>query len=199
VRHTLLLPLVQQGHCTPGRSPGADIALVIDTSSSMAGDKLAAAIGAAGSFLDLVQLPRDRVAVVTFDRDATLAAGLTDRRAVLQAALARATTDEGTRIDRGLAEGLAELSGPRGRREARKVLVLLTDGRPDEGTRGGVIAAAGAARAAGVTLFAIGLGADVDEALLRLLAGDPSRYYRAPGAGDLALIYRRIAAGIPCG
>jgi Mg-chelatase subunit ChlD len=193
------LPLALRGHCLPGSVPGADIALVLDSSSSMAGDKLAAAVGAARTFVDLVGLPRDRVAVVTFDREARLGAGLTASRAALQAALAQVTTAEGTRIDRGLGAGLDELAGPRGRREARKVLVLLTDGRPDAGTDAAAIAAAAAAHARGVTLFTIGLGPDVDEELLVTLAGDRSRYERAPTAAQLAGIYRRIAAVLPCG
>ncbi|MCE7938165.1 MAG: VWA domain-containing protein, partial [Chloroflexi bacterium CFX6] len=58
--------------------------------------------------------------------------------------------------------------------------------------------AAERARAAGVTVFTIGLGADVDGDLLAGLAGDPSRYAYAPDAAALGAIYRRVAEGIPC-
>ena len=48
------------------------------------------------------------------------------------------------------------------------------------------------------TLFAIGLGGDVAGAFLTGLASSPGHYHFAPGPGDLADIYRRIAANLPC-
>ena len=44
-------------------------------------------------------------------------------------------------------------------------------------------------------MYTIGLGADVDEATLRTIAGDDERYYFAPDSGDLARIYGEIAQG----
>jgi Mg-chelatase subunit ChlD/DNA-binding beta-propeller fold protein YncE len=192
------LPLAMRGFCFAATRPRADIVLVLDTSSSMAGAKLEAARGAALAFVDLVNLPRDRAAIATFNQRPRLDAGLTGSRSTLQVALATLTTDQGTRIDLGLAAALDELRSPRARADARPVIVLLTDGRPDTGTAAEVLASAGRARAAGATIFTIGLGGDVDGALLAGVAGDPGRYAFAPDAGALAEIYRRIAGGIPC-
>lgn len=192
------LPLAMRGFCFAATRPRADIVLVLDTSNSMAGAKLEAARGAALAFVDLVNLPRDRAAIVTFNQRPRLDAGLTGNRGTLQVALATLTIDQGTRIDLGLAAALDELRSPRARADARPVIVLLTDGRPDAGTAAEVLATASRARAAGVTIFTIGLGGDVDGALLAGVAGDPGRYAFAPDAGALAEIYRRIAGGIPC-
>ena len=79
-----------------------DVALVLDSSQSMAGPKLAAALAAAQAFVDLVDLPRDRVAVVSFHGRARLESGLTGSRSLLELALAAPQTGQGTRIDLGL-------------------------------------------------------------------------------------------------
>ena len=52
------------------------------------------------------------------------------------------------------------------------------------------------ARAAGVTLYTIGLGADVDAALLREVAGDAERALVAPDADDLAAIFDALRARV---
>lgn len=195
---TIHLPLAMRGFCFPAQRPQADIVLVLDTSASMAGAKLEAARAAAQTFIALVNLPRDHAAVAAFDADGRVVAGLTGNRGALRAALDGLGAGEGTRIDRGLAVALGEIQSVRGRRDARPVIVLLTDGRPSGGTATDAIRAAERARAAGVTVFTIGLGADVDGELLVGLAGDRSRYSFAPDAAALEAIYRRIAEGIPC-
>jgi len=192
------LPIAMRGFCFPAQRPRADIVLVLDTSNSMAGAKLDAARTAAATFVDLINLPRDRAAIVSFNAQAQLEAGLTGSRAVLDRALGALSPAPGTRIDLGLAAALGELRGPRARGDAVAVAILLTDGRPDAGTAGDALAAADRARAAGVAVFTIGLGADVDGALLARVAGDPIRYAFAPDAGDLERIYRQLAGGIPC-
>lgn len=195
---TIHLPLAMRGFCFPTQRPQADIVLVLDTSASMAGAKLEAARAAAQTFITLVNLPRDHAAVAAFDADGRVVAGLSGNRAALRLALDGLVTGEGTRIDRGLVVALGEIQGIRGRRDARPVIVLLTDGRPSGGTATDAVRAAERARAAGVTVFTIGLGTDVDDDLLVGLAGDRSRYSFAPDAAALEAIYRRIAEGIPC-
>lgn len=196
---TAYLPRVLKRHCAPGERKPADIAIVLDTSSSMAGAKLAAARDAAVGFVELLDLPTDRAAVVTFHAGAEVGQGLTGSRTALLAALDDTRTGEGTRIDLGLAAATDELAGPRARPDATAVIVLLTDGRPAPGTENALRLAAERAGSAGVTVFAIGLGRDVDADLLAAVAGDPTRYYFAPDAAELRDIYRRIAGGLPCG
>jgi hypothetical protein len=59
-------------------------------------------------------------------------------------------------------------------------------------------AASAEVRDAGVRLYAIGLGADVDEAALKTMAGDDEHYYHAPDSADLASIYEEIAQDLMC-
>ncbi len=53
-------------------------------------------------------------------------------------------------------------------------------------------------RRASVRPYATGLGPDADEAALRAMAGEPSRYYYAPDSSDLAQIYSEIAQELLC-
>jgi Mg-chelatase subunit ChlD len=107
-------------------------------------------------------------------------------------------TQPGTRIDAGLAIGMAALADPNRPRAVAPVLVLLTDGRPTPGTRQAAVDAAAAARAEGITLFAIGLGSDVDAGLLAELAGDARRAFLAPDAATLRAVYDALAGEVLC-
>lgn len=174
----------------------ADVVLVIDTSSSMTGEKLAAAKTAAQRFVGLLNLGADQAAVVGFNTQATLASPLSVDRSALGAAIGGLTTAPGTRIDRGLEAALGELDGPRHRLTSTPVIVLLTDGRQDEGVAHAIDLAT-AARGAGKVIFAIGLGSDVDLPFLDALAGG-ARTFLAPGPADLGRIYAQIAGEVPC-
>jgi Mg-chelatase subunit ChlD len=180
------------------RTQPVDVALVIDTSSSMAGSKLASAVTAATTFIDLLDLPHDHAAVVTFDERATTVQPLTGDGDALKRALTGISTEVGTRIDLGLWEGIDAVAGPGGRSGADPVLVLLTDGRPQGGSEGSTRTAAAVGHELGVTMYAIGLGDDVDPGVLTLIAGDPSRVYLTPDESDLAEIYSEVARVIPC-
>ena len=57
---------------------------------------------------------------------------------------------------------------------------------------------AAVAKARGVTVFTIGLGNDLDAEALTAMASRPAFAYRAPDAEDLAGVYRRLAAAMPC-
>ncbi len=193
----LYLPILYREQCVPKAQP-VDVALVIDTSSSMAGAKLDAAREAARNFIDLLEPTRDRAAVVGFDSDARLAQALTSDRAALDRALSSLAPAVGTRIDLGLWTALGELTGANRRPTADRVIVLLTDGRPQLGTEPAMRTAAQLARDVGVATHVIGLGSDVLPGVLRDIAGTEERVYLAPDEAALAAIYREIARLIPC-
>lgn len=190
------LPLVLGEHAITKRRH-ADVVLVIDASSSMAGAKLAAAKAAATAFLEAMRLPEDHVAVVAFNRDAVLAAPLSGDASSVTAALDGIRTSPGTRIDRGIDLALAELEGPGRRPGNAPVLVVVSDGRQSE-LPATAASSAERARRQGVVVYAIGMGADVAVAFLKELAADPARFYVSPDPGQLTAIYLDIAAVIPC-
>ncbi|MEO8083387.1 MAG: VWA domain-containing protein [Ardenticatenales bacterium] len=200
----IYLPYTVLNRCKPGMRI-ADIVLVIDTSTSMAVptslggiEKIEAARRAAESFLDLMDLSHDHVSIITFNDTATLRVGLTGDGAALRGALVNLPLAQGTRIDAGLDAARLELRGGSRRSEARGVVILMTDGQPTRSSVGRVIAAADAVKRAGTTLFTVGLGPDVDPDLLKIVATSSRLFYQAPGAEDLARVYRTVAGVIPC-
>jgi len=193
----IFLPILYKDQCVPKPVP-LDVALLIDTSSSMNGAKIDAARAAARTFVDLLDLPHDHATVIGFDETARVAQTLTGDGAALRTALDELFTAVGTRIDRGVWAALGELGGPRGRREADQVIVLLTDGRPHLGSEASLRDAVDLARRLRMAIYAIGLGADVQADLLAAIAGDPRRVFLAPSEADLARIYREVARVIPC-
>lgn len=196
----VFLPLLHRQKCPEVR---VDVVLALDTSGSMlepaapgGPTKLAAAVEAARVFVGQLRLPRDRVAVVAFNGSARVVRPLTGDVFALLRALDALPTGTGTRIDLGLAAALEALGPPAADR--LPAVVLLTDGNQSGAPEAEVDAAAAAARMAGVRLFTVGLGSDVNRSLLVRVAGDVRRAYFAPAAADLAAIYRAIAEAIPC-
>ena len=192
----LHLPYAVRSACVPGVKR-ADIVLVIDTSSSMAGDKLARAREAAAGFISRLDLPRDKAAVVGFDADAVVASGLSGDRVRIEAAIGGLASGSGTRIDRALRAAAGIIAGdPARNNRNRPVIILLTDG-VHGGDRAEVLALAETIRAGGVALYTIGLGDDADRSILAAIAS-PGGFHFAPSAEDLADIYGRLAGIIPC-
>jgi uncharacterized protein YegL len=190
--------------CQPG-SKNADVAVVIDTSGSMsettsAGGptKLVAARDAARSFLKQLVAGQDQAALVQFNADATVLVGLTGNIAAVDAGLSRLTQGTGTRIDLALAAATAELTGPARKSGNNPVIILLTDGAPTGVTADDVRKAADDAKKAGLLVFTIGLGSDLDPELLRDIATRPAWYFPAPDTSQLEAIYGQIAYSIPC-
>jgi hypothetical protein len=116
-----------------------------------------------------------------------------------------------------IAVAAGELRSARGRADARKVMVFMTDGdvtrpvnpqtgRPDRDYAAQYARdAAAAAREAGIIVYTIGFGnfavsasPDVarDATLIRDLASSPEHYFAAPTAADLQSVYREIATDI---
>ena len=150
------------------------IGIVLDTSLSMQGDKLKAAVNSAIAFLDILQ-PGDEGMVIAFSDDVRILQDLTSNRALLEAAIRKVTARGGTSLYDAISEAserLAEFDG-------RRVLVLLSDGR-DEAANGlepGSLHTLEEAQERAlrneVMVFAIGLGRSLARDA-RVLRDDPS-------------------------
>jgi Mg-chelatase subunit ChlD len=191
--------------CEPQQQT-VDVALVIDTSVSMSDStqpggipKLEAAARAAQALLDLLKAG-DQAAIISFNNDAELLHGLSADIAAVGASLDSLGSRQGsgTKIDTGIAMGHGELVGPDHRSGNRQALILVTDGQQDEGQNAAVLLAAEAAKADGLVVWAVGLGQDADQDLLRLVASRTETFVFAPNAENLELIYEDIARSIPC-
>ena len=192
----IFLPILQRNFCKSGRP--FDVVLAVDTSDSMQGEKLVKTRAAAREFLQFLDIPPSTAAVVAFNKQATVVQGLTSDRAAALAALDNLPSATGTRIDLALKEG-ARLLGDSGRDKTHApVIILLTDGRQDGTAEQDALNAAAAVRRTGATVYTIGIGPDVAMDFLIRIAGDPARFYSAPGSDALRDIYQAIAGELPC-
>jgi Mg-chelatase subunit ChlD len=198
--HSLFLPVtLHEVFCT--RPALLDVVLVLDVSSSMLQEvpsKLVRAKKALRAYLERLG-SRDQVALVTFAGDASVAQPLTSDTGLVSGALDRVQTGETTRLDLAIEVAHGELVGSRARREATGVMIVLTDGIPNPVPGSVALQKATDAKRAGIYLFTIGLGSDVDRSLLSAMATEPEAYYEAPTADDLVAIYARLADQVPCG
>ncbi len=167
--------------------PSVALALVLDRSGSMTGEKMrmatTAAISAAGQLSD-----QDLVGVVTFDNEARWAVDLQSaaNASAIASKLAGLTSGGGTRISAGL-----ELAWEGLRRAPARIrhVILLSDGVSSPGPFAEIAARLSADR---ITLSAVGVGPDADAQLLEQLARwGRGRYYHAATAETLPQIFVR--------
>jgi len=172
--------------------PVADVpihaAIAIDVSASME-PSLAQAQAAALQFLQGTIRPRDRAEVITFNDHPMLTVKFTRDVQELSGGLAGLKAERGTALYDSLIFSFYTFNGLKGRR----ALLLLSDGR-DEGSRFSFEECLEFARRAGVTVYAIGLGDDVEKRKLSRIAEETGgRAFFLKRDGDLAAIYATIA------
>ena len=200
------------GICT---SP-VDTMLVFDRSGSMdIGGKnppepLETAKKAATTYVDAADIV-DKVGIVSFATtpsspvDHELSLSHESVRGAIAAIFINKNGTQNTNLGDALKTAIEELRSVRHAKEAKKVIVALTDGvanRPLDpiNQKNGAYAEeyaseiAKGARADGVQIYAIGLGKGINEAFLgNRIASDPSRYFNAPTAEDLQNVYKNIS------
>lgn len=197
----------------PSDQKETTVVLVVDSSKSMAAtdvspSRLAAARAAARTMIK--GLPENaKVGLVSFARDVRVLLAPTDDRAAIDASLNRIALRGGTAlgpaIDRAVASLRASHSAVKGR-----AIVVISDGKSTEGTRT-PLAAARAAKAAGVRVFTVSLGTangtvkegdttvrvPPDPTVLRRVAtASGGRFYRATDAEAVQNAYRDIGSAV---
>lgn len=201
----IYLPInLREEGCVPG-GHHTDVAIIVDASTSMeeftrAGrPKIDAAREAAALFIAKLDLTGgDQAAMVQFNSSGEVLQALTDDAGALNAALGRIRLAQQTRIQIGLELANQELLSPRHRPQNSTAAILLTDGRNNPEPVGVAVAAADLAKRAGIRIFTIGLGSELDLEALAAMASSPDGFYLAPDGEDLVEIYRQIANIIPC-
>jgi hypothetical protein len=194
-----------------------DAMLVFDRSGSMNDDNtdppepITTAKNAAQAFVDNMQA-RDDIGLVSFATNASLDQALTSDRTRLKSAINAITigtpdNEQQTNIGDGARAAINELVSGHTRADAKKALVLLTDGiasRPlnpndpkdEQYPETYAEQQIAQAKADNILVYVIGLGAKVNQSFLQSIATTPAYYYGAATASDLAQIYREIAASV---
>lgn len=168
--------------------PSLALALVIDKSGSMSGDKMKLALEAASAAVDFLS-DRDSVAVIAFDSEAQTVVNLgkvQDKQAILSA-ISSIQEGGGTEIYEGL-ERAYEMLQPDD--SQIKHIILLSDGQ-SEGDFPGLT---NAIRDAGITLSSVAVGNDADFGLMKQLAEwGGGRFYETDSPENLPRIFTREA------
>ena len=167
--------------------PDVAMVLIIDRSGSMSGLPLEMAKQAAKATADTLSAD-DLLEVIAFDSQPTRIVKMmaAKHRARIQSDIARIQPGGGTEIFGALDAGYQSLSVTRAR---KKHVILLTDGQaPQNGIRDLVQAMA----AEGMTVSTVGLGAGIDDGLLRMISDlGGGRFYKVVDPQSLPRVFTK--------
>lgn len=185
----------------------ADIMIVLDISGSMKGDKITNAKESAKNFVRLLKSdPTNKVGLVSFTTQSQLNSSLTGDTDGVENAIDQLKLGSKTCVKCGIDEADNELKS-NGRLDARKLAIVLTDGKANVGGDKQVTADQAALNAVknsktqGLTVFTIGVGSDVNPAFLQELANiSGGQYYFASSPVQIneqfESIYKTVADAV---
>ena len=139
-------------HFNAERVP-VSLGIALDTSGSMAGEKMAAARDALNSFLSQLNDPNDEVFLYRFDSNPVLVEGWTHDKRRLSYALERIQPRGGTALYDAVAEAIPLAQAGQNR---KKALVIISDGN-DTSSRTDIMALKQLIRETEVLIYAIGI------------------------------------------
>jgi Ca-activated chloride channel family protein len=162
-------------------------AITLDVSASMEAS-LPETQQAALQFIQQTVRPKDRATVITFNDHPNLAVKFTNNVTTLAGGLAGLKAERGTALYDSIIFTLYYFNGVKGQR----AMLLLSDGK-DESSRFTFEDAIEYARRAGVTIYTIGLGKEVDKKHLSKIAEETGgRSFFVATATELKPIYAEI-------
>lgn len=181
---------------TPPPCGQADVMLVLDRSGSINPTELTQLKTAATDFVDSLGLTTTGIHAgqSSFSTTGSLDQILTGSEASLDAAIAALTSGGFTNLKSGIDLATGELTGGNDRPDVSSPdkMIIITDGHPNRplpsGTADDVAAtAADAARAAGIEVFVVGVGSDVDATFLQNEVADAGagHYFSVSNYADL--------------
>jgi molecular chaperone DnaK (HSP70) len=170
---------------------GLDVALLIDCSGSMGGHPLEEAQKAAISFLDNFTIPGGRVGLITFPGG--IQHELSNDNRSIKSKIKNLHANNGTPMTDALNNAQQQILTSE---DCGKVIVLLTDGAPDNASS--AEAAAKVAKKNGIRIIAIGVSG-ADELFLRRIASSPDDYYFCNQSFQLESTFINIATQLTGG
>ncbi|PIR84680.1 hypothetical protein COU16_01420 [Candidatus Kaiserbacteria bacterium CG10_big_fil_rev_8_21_14_0_10_47_16] len=186
-----------------------DVILAVDLSGSMNDEggtpaqPISAVLAAAEAFTARLGA-YDQIGVVTYATDASTPQVLTrDTAAAKKIVASRTITPEAevgsTNTGDAITAAYTELNSARHNLDARKVLVLLTDGKanaPEDSPEQYALAAAQKLKDTDTTIYTIGLGTNINEAFLKNIASGEDHYFKALSKDTIDSIYQSITSSI---
>ncbi len=167
------------------------LALVIDKSGSMAGNKITQAKASVLRFISLME-KGDRASLFAFSDDVVKAESLTRDREKLKKSAGGIQTGGNTALYDAIAQGVDSVQ----RRSGRRAVIVLSDGISNRGVYT-IERAIEHATKSYVSVYVIGLGADVRTARLERIAHKTGgTYFFTPSAEGLLGIYETISRRI---
>ena len=190
-----------------GCADKADVMLVLDRSGSI-GPDMVTLKNAALAFVTALAPSADGVHLgqTSFSSNGSLDTHLTDDVATINTAINALISSGTTNLAEGITLATTELDNPgdgddRADGESKDYMVIITDGAPnvpDEATaQAAGIVAANAAKADGIEIFVVGVGAGISPTTAAYLrdniATDADHYYAATEFSDLSAVLDAIA------
>ncbi len=175
--------------------PKVDLAVVLDRSGSMEGEKLSQAKLAARQLISNLA-EQDRFSITVYGTDVEVVfpssvATEASKRAALMT-ISEIYTDGGTNLSGGLLAGKSQLLGLSESTGRVQRIVLISDGQANEGIvdRSELSELANQTAMAGVSITTVGVGLDFDEqTMTRIAVSGRGNYYFAESADMLATLF----------
>ena len=168
-------------------APFVDLILILDSSKSMQDNDPENIRKQAASNLVSSLYDHDRIGIMEFGNNAHFLTGLTNiKNKALEAIQQSKSREEGTYINKAISAALAEFTKKAA--SNHRAIILFTDGagRYDEKLNL-------QARHAGIKIFTVGLGSNINTYLLQSIALKPGgKYLHASLAHELLEIFQRL-------
>ena len=183
----------------PACDAAIDLMIVMDNSGSINDAEEDIMQAGAVSFVNAlgVGATTSHAGLASFATGASLSQSLTGSKPTIIAAINAPFTGGSTNLSAGIDVAVAELAGANDRPAIPDTMVIITDGNPnlptDEVTaQAAALASANIAKGAGITVYVVGVGNDVNGAYLATIAS-PGGYYSAAQFSDVELALLTIA------
>jgi Ca-activated chloride channel family protein len=174
-----------------------DVALVLDRSGSMQGQKIADLKSAVAVFLSTVADPNQTqlVGLGSYSTTATLDQPLTSNLSTIQTKVNSMVAAGWTDIGAGINTGRTILAGGHNRQFCEKIMILMTDGIHNQQTS--PEGAAANAKLENIVIHTLTFGADADQARMRAIAATTGgTFHHAPDGATLSAAFQDIAKTI---